>query len=453
VRRASNGDVEELHRRCGIYTKRQVVDRVLDAIGWRSDAPLFEFRFLECAAGDGAFVVEAAQRLVISCRQDQIEVEVATLTDCIRAFELHNREAQRARSNVVRALRKLGVDRSTAIALGGVWIVNRDFLLAELPADGFTHAAGNPPYVRWSKIPFSLRAIYDRQIPREMTGGDLFLPFLDRALEHLRPDGTCGFLCSDRWRYMAFAEAFREKWLPRLDIASEDSLLASEAFVADVGAYPSILIAKRRTIDKVNLRKFAGQSGKTLAELGYVIRVGPALGHTPAYVLRPDERDVEPELLHPWIDGAEVAEGAVQWEGRRVVTMHDDDGKLIDLKRYPRLTARLKRFQRQLKLRSIVRDGAVWFRPIDRLRAADWRRPKLLVPELAKIPRLAIDRTGSIPSHGVYAIFAPNDDVENLYEQLRDGRLARALDGRAPKIKGGYVRCYRSFLAQVSLEG
>ena len=64
---------------------------------------------------------------------------------------------------------------------------------------------------------------------------------------------------------------------------------------------------------------------------------------------------------------------------------------------------------------------------------------------------MAIDRTGAIPSHGVYAIFAPEDDIEALYEKLRDGKLAKALDGIAPKVKGGYVRCYKRFLDRVTV--
>jgi hypothetical protein len=131
--------------------------------------------------------------------------------------------------------------------------------------------------------------------------------------------------------------------------------------------------------------------------------------------------------------------------------MYGSDGKLIDPKRFPLLEVRLKRFREKLQERSIVINGAPWFRPIDRVTAADWTRPKLLVPELAKVPRVAIDRTRAVPSHGVYAIFAPNDDPEMLYERLRDGELAKAIEKIAPKVKGGYVRCYRRFLEKVCL--
>jgi hypothetical protein len=330
--------------------------------------------------------------------------------------------------------------------------MNEDFLLANVPSDSFTHAVGNPPYARWSRIPHNLKKNYEARLPRDMTGGDLFLPFLDRAFESLRPNGRCGFLCSDRWRFMAFAEAFRKKWLPKLCIESERSVTPAEAFVDDVDSYPTILIASKRPPAKPKTPVIGASRGKTLEELGCVIRVGPALGHTPAYVLNPDENDVEPELLRPWVDGSEIKEGSVQWRGRRVIIMYRSDGRLIDLKRFPLLRARLERFREKLKQRSIVMNGAPWFRPIDRIVATDWSRPKFMVPELAKVPRGAIDRSGTVPSHGVYAIFAPADDVEGLYERLRDGKLAKAIAEIAPRVKGGYVRCYRRFLQKVRVE-
>jgi hypothetical protein len=188
-----------------------------------------------------------------------------------------------------------------------------------------------------------------------------------------------------------------------------------------------------------------------LEELGCTVKVGPALGLTPAFVLQPGEDDVETALLQRWVDGSEIAEGAISWKGRRVVLMYGKDGKLIDPKCFPRLIARLRRFRDQLKNRSIVAAGAPWYRPIDRVQAQDWSRPKLLVPELAKIPRIAIDRTGAVPSHGVYAIFRYDDDVEAIYELLKAGKLAAALEGNAPKVKGGYVRCYKRFLVSARL--
>jgi hypothetical protein len=450
--RTRQADVEELHRRCGIYTKPEIVEKILDAIDWRGDNDLTQARLLEPAAGDGAFVVEAARRLIASCARHGLEPKADLLRDRILAFEIHPREAARARSRVVEMLVAKGVHWRTADACARAWIVTEDFLLTDLPPAGFTHVAGNPPYVRWSKIPPGLKAEYERNGAVHMNRGDLFLPFLDRGLESLETTGRCGFLCSDRWRYMAFAERFREKWMPLLAITSNDSLDASDAFVEGVDSYPTVLIASKRgrvKDDRTLVR--TPPPGRTLAELGCVVKVGPALGHTPAFILEPDELDVEPQLLLPWLDGSELSEGGVAWRGRRVIAMHSEDGKLIDLRRFPLLRARLQRFREALERRSIVRQGAPWFRPIDRVRAIDWTRPKLLIPELAKVPRLSLDRSGAVPSHAVYAIFVPADDIEELYRRLQGGRLAQLLFGLAPQVKGGYVRCYKRILNQMRL--
>jgi adenine-specific DNA-methyltransferase len=444
-----SAEIKALHGRCGVYTKPEVVCRILDAIGWRANVDLSQARLLEPAAGNGAFVEEAARRLIASCVRLGVELRADILLARIVAFELHAGEAKTARARIRVVLQSLGLHHRTADACAKAWIITGVFLLADLSPDSFTHTTGNPPYVRWSKIPAKLKAKYEALLSSDMTGGDLFLPFLDRALELLEPGGRIGFLCSDRWRFMGFAERFREKWLPSLNITSETTLSASEAFVGDVDSYPTILIAVKRRKKKTPPRLKKRHRKKTLTELGCVVKVGPALGHAAAFVLEADEDDVEPELLRSWIEASDIKDGFIKRRGRRVVVMYDKEGKLIDPKKYPLLMARLKRFRKQLKKRSIVQKGAQWFRTIDRVIAADWKRPKLLIPELAKVPRVTIDRSGAIPSHGVYAIFAPDDDVDGIYEKLRDGKLAAALNGIAPKVKGEYVRCYKRFLLMV----
>lgn len=452
VRAPACDEIDVLHKRCGIYTKPEVARQILDAVGWKDTANLVKFRLLEPAAGDGVFVIEAVRRLILCCRRRGVAPKLETIGSCIVAFEIHPEEAEKARQGVKDAMRALGVREAVCKALVRVWIFTGDFLLSRLSKVAFSHAVGNPPYVRWAKVPSKLRASYSQKLPRELIGGDLFIPFLDRALTQLRSNGRCGFLCSDRWRYMAFAQNFRTKWLPQLEIESEASLVAAKAYVRDVDAYPSILIGRRKVLKRPPIPAInTSKTIKTIKEYGFRIRVGPALGCTAAFVLDEDEDDVEREILYPWIDTSEIADGNIVWRSRHIIAMNSEDGKLIDLVKYPRALKRLERFKSELRRRSIVKNGAPWFRPIDRIRPSDWAPPKLLIPEIAKIPRLSIDRSGAIPSHGVYAIFAPNGKIDILYEQLLDGGLAISLEGLAPKIKGGYVRCYKRFLEQIVL--
>ena len=235
-----------------------------------------------------------------------------------------------------------------------------------------------------------------------------------------------------------------------LEILSNESVVASDAFVQKVDAYPTILIARKRRKGANGPGPARDQTGKSIEELGFIVRVGPALGPARAFVLESDEEDVESELLHPWVDSPEISDGRVEWRGRRVIKMFTDDGELVELGGYPKLERRLIRHHDALKKRRIVRNGAPWYRPIERVRGTDWAAPKLLIPELAKVPRVAIDRSGMIPSHGVYAVLPQdNADLEDLHDRLSGGQLAAALEGIAPKVRNGYVRCYRYFLRSI----
>jgi adenine-specific DNA-methyltransferase len=443
-----------LHEKCGIYTKSSTVSSILDGVKWKSSRDLSAATLLEPAAGDGAFIVEAAERLVDSLDRRGIRPATPLLGDRIRAFELHKPEATRARERVVDSLRLRGIHVRTAQACAKLWVQPHDFLITKGLRGQFTHVVGNPPYVRWSKIPPVLRAQYARSANPGMGRGDLFLPFLDFSLEALKTGGRCGFVCSDRWRYMAFADAFRRKWLPQLEISSEESVASVDVFVRDVDAYPTVFIARKMKPTKPSSRPRRSRSKKkTLAELGYTIRVGPALGPTSAFVLDREERPVEQHLLHNWVDSSEIRDGRIVSKGRRVIAMHDSrDGRLRVLNRYSKLKKRLHRYKKQLQTRSIVRQGARWYSSIDRVKAVDWKAPKILVPELSKKPRCAIDKRGRIPSHGVYAIFSPRGNIDKLYRVLRNGGLAEALKGIAPRVKNGHVRCYRRFLLQIRVD-
>ena len=439
-----------LHGLCGVYTRQELVKRLLDRVGWTQGADLASARLLEPGVGDGAFLVEAVRRLVSSFLGRGLTLDIDSLRDRVTAYELLPGEARKACVRIVAEMTELGVHHATARACALAWVKTEDFLLAELPDVGFTHIVGNPPYIRWSKLPDSISATYVEKLPKAVARGDLFLPFLHRSFEHLASNGCCAFVCSDRWRYTVYAEGFRKKWCASLNIRTESAGIPKDLFDRDVYVHPEILTATPRIHATPQARKRRSQ-GNTLADLGCTIRVGPALGVTPAFVLGQDEDDVEQSLLHPWLDTREVLHGRVDWSGRRVISMFDENGDLIDLDAYPRLAKRLRTFEERLRARYIVRNGAPWYRTIDKIVANNWSAPKLLVPEVAKSPRVSIDLTGAIPSHGIYSIFSEGADIEEIYDRLRDGKLAMALAPIAPKVKGVYTRCYRRFLAMMEI--
>lgn len=445
-------EVEALHARCGVYTRAPMVERILDSIGWTAGADLSRCRLLEPAAGDGAFVVEAASRLLRSLRRYGRSLSTKQLGDRIVAFELHEHEAAKGRAALTRILVESNFPETNAGDLALQWLRTADFLIEPLEERKFTHCTGNPPYSRWSKIPTPLRQAYEIALPKHIAKGDLFLAFLDRGIASLKPRGRLGFLCSNRWQYMAFAEGFREERLPQVHIIENEKVEPNDVYQRSVDIYPSVLILEK--LAKPVAAPAIKRQGKSLAELGFEVRVGPALGCTAAYVLDAREADVEDELLAPWLAASEVREGTLEGVGKRVICLYDGHGRLRDLRDFPLAHARLLRFKKQLEARSVVRDhGAPWFRPIDRVYAKAWSAPKLLIPELAKKPRVALDTSGAVPSHGVYSVFATGGkaDLDQLHARLADGGLGRLLEGKAPNVKGGYVRCYKRILEGVCL--
>jgi adenine-specific DNA-methyltransferase len=445
----------ELHRRCGVFTNSAVVNDILDLADWTAAADLSRATLLEPACGDGAFLVHVAERLVGSLKRRGLAIDRATLSPRVQAFEIVEAVALVARVRVTAALQNAGVAATIASEVAADWIKAGDFLLEPALQSSVTHVVGNPPYIRWSKLPPGLRKAYETALSAAVARGDLFLPFLDRGIEALVPQGRLAFVCSDRWKHMAFAEGFRRTRLRDVDVILDRPIEADAAFLRDVDVYPSVIVFQKR-FAPASSGAAARRQGSTLAELGFSVRVGPALGCTPAFVVEPDEPEPpEDELLAPFVAASDIQQdGSIRSSGKKVVCLHDDSGRLRDIADYPRAIAFMERHRTRLEGRSIcVRHGAPWFRPIDRVSAAVWRAPKLLIPELSRVPRVALDKSGSVPAHGVYAVIGNQNciDIEDVHCVLNNGGLEEMSRGQTSLIKGGYRRCYKKFLLTLTL--
>ena len=95
---------DPLERKGVFYTKPWVVDLLLDLAGFREDFNLVDRLAVEPAAGEGAFIVRMAERLVRSCQNHR-----RPLSDCEKsliAFELDKKSAAAAKEAVLLTLQK-----------------------------------------------------------------------------------------------------------------------------------------------------------------------------------------------------------------------------------------------------------------------------------------------------------------------------------------------------------
>ena len=145
---ATSGGVEV---RGAIFTRPEVVDFILDLIGYKSASALQNYRILEPSFGDGDFLCPILDRLLDSLNQQKIEPTFENLNHCIRAVELHRETFLATKQKVFEKLRGR-IPEHTAERLVNVWLIQGDFLIEPLIAN-FDFVAGNPPYVRQELIP------------------------------------------------------------------------------------------------------------------------------------------------------------------------------------------------------------------------------------------------------------------------------------------------------------
>src|SRR5215471_9067843 len=130
--------------RGAVFTRREVVEFILDLVGYTSDKPLHQARILEPAVGQGDFLVPTIERLfeayanVPSSKRRGV---VTDLADCLRAVELHHSSYDQTFEAVSLILRGKGLKRAEARALCARWLIANDFLLVPLEGE-FTHVVG-----------------------------------------------------------------------------------------------------------------------------------------------------------------------------------------------------------------------------------------------------------------------------------------------------------------------
>ncbi|KIF02020.1 DNA methyltransferase, partial [Streptomyces sp. RSD-27] len=81
-----------------VFTRRWVVDLILDLLGYTSDKDLCDLKIVEPACGGGAFLGAIASRISASCRAHKRPITDAL--DAVHAFDLLDRNVRDSRALV-----------------------------------------------------------------------------------------------------------------------------------------------------------------------------------------------------------------------------------------------------------------------------------------------------------------------------------------------------------------
>lgn len=110
---------------------------------------------------------------------------------------------------------------------------------------GFHAVIGNPPYIQIQSLqPEGRKAIYQRTTPQTYTAtGDLYISFIERGEQLLRPGGELGMIIQNKWMRSNYGVSFRT-WLGERQLRTLLDFGDLPVF-PNVTAYPLIISLKK----------------------------------------------------------------------------------------------------------------------------------------------------------------------------------------------------------------
>jgi hypothetical protein len=492
--------------RGAIFTRREVVEFILDLIDYRVDQPLHTRRVLEPAFGNGDFLIPIAERLLAAWTASKSRGDpMADLAPCLCAVELHADSFESTREKLIATLTEQGIRARGARGLSDAWLIHGDFLLADIPGP-FDYAVGNPPYVRQELIPDVLMAEYRSRYDTIYDRADLYIPFIERSLTSLSAGGQLGFICADRWMKNRYGGPLRELVAEHFHLKIYVDMVMTDAFHTDVIAYPAITIigreksgptriAHRPNIDRATLSKLAAdllsprlpakkagavrelvgvavgaepwilESADQLAlvrrleaafpileDAGCKVGIGVATGADEIFIGPLDDLDVEPDRKLPLAMTRDILSGHVEWRGLGVINPFADGAGLVSLDDYPRLKRYLEGHKKAIADRHCAQKApANWYRTIDRIYPVLARTPKLLIPDIKGQAHIVYEDGKLYPHHNLYYITSDTWDLKALQAVLLSGIARLFVATYSTKMRGGYLRFQAQYLRRIRL--
>lgn len=494
-----------------VFTRRWVVDALLDVTGYDAAEDLGALRLLEPSCGSGAFLGPAVERLIESARTHGRRLE--SLADAVRAYDLQPEHVETSRQRCAELLNAAGMSKTSARALAETWVRTADFLLdtllEQIEERQVDIVIGNPPYIRYDDLPEATASAYRVRWATMHGRGDIYVGFFERALTMLRPGGRVGFICADRWMRNQYGAGLREFVTSRYCVEHIWTMHDVDAFEAQVSAYPAITVLSNGPQGPVvvadTTSEFAESSARALAkwstdetmtefaDLGVKahrlphwfkgsdlwptgsparlalvellrdqfaplhnpatktkVSIGVATGADKVYVTK-DPNAAEPDRMQPLAMRRDLMSGTFEWQGNYLVNPWTEDGKLVDLAKYPRMAAYLGSHPAVRDRFVAKRDPSGWHRTIDKVHASLTPKPKLLLQDMKATIHPVLEPGGYYPHHNLYYVTSDVWDMEVLGGLLLS-RIAQAfIEAYCVRMRGGTLRFQAQYLKQIRL--
>lgn len=485
-----------------VYTRKWVVEMMLDLAGYTSDRDLASLRVVEPSFGEGAFLVPLAKRLLESIRK--FSRPVSYMYDSVRAYEISPDSIHATRAALTAFFISEGLSGDEIENCLSAWLLQSDYLLSP-QADDVDLVIGNPPYVRSNDMSEELKHSYMQACSTMTPGSDMFVGFIEKGLSTLKDGGVLSYICADRWMHNTYGKKLRNYVTSSFSVDDIIVMHDVDAFDREVSAYPAITVISNSAQGKVHYSKadasFSPEDAKDYVswrttnhgtvdhcecsildswfsgaqlwplsspaklklieklerdyppledpKTGTKVGIGVATGKDSVFVVS-DQSIAENERLVPIITSRQLNRGKVSSGEKWLVNPWDDDGNLVSIEEYPQLKQYFMDNEKELKDRQIARKGRPksWYRTIDKVRPGLADTPKLLVQDMHARFEPHYDNT-HYPHGNLYYITSEKWDLEVLGGLLMSSICEAFIDAYGVKMRGGTLRFQAQYLRTI----
>ncbi len=450
-----------------VYTKLDVVQFILDEVGFSSNENLENLKILEPASGTGAFAEEIIKRLYKSSQVFGFDF-LSSLNKNVSLIEKDQIAFEKLQQNIVQLVKELGYGKQVLDC-----IYNTDYLFQE-NLRKFNCIVGNPPYIRHENLDSEYKSQLKSTYKTFKYRADLYVAFYEKSLDLLAKNGKLSFICSNRWLYNQYGELLRGLIASNYHLEKLVNIEKSSPFDEEVIGYPCISTIKNSkgvdtlffetnskevVLSDISFRKVNSptcsswqnlfldydinhNSLKPIIEQDFEIGIGVATGADKVFIKKKtDLNGIERNRVLPIIKSNALKGEKICWDESFVLNPYEN-GNLCNLESYPHLKDYFSKYEQTLRKRHTAKKNPDnWYKTIDKIKSDLLSKPKLLLPDLAGSKFLFIDNGNFYPHHNVYYITNHNiNRLKLLASLLMSDFIKEQLSQIGIRMNGGLPR-------------